>query len=121
MKPHSGPRAWHSGFVAYSWFEDQEPWTGYAIQFIHDEGSEATLDGDFERRVPANRVRSAGGHPPAADSHLAANPTLLAAARSLALKASVGRPRGSNVGQLISNAGRVSRRAAQVAQSKFEF
>jgi hypothetical protein len=82
----SGPRSWYTGFVAYAWWDDVEPWTGYAIQFIHDETSEHSVEHDFERRVPANRVRGAGGSPAAADTHLASNPVLLAAARSMALK-----------------------------------
>jgi hypothetical protein len=119
LKAHSGPRTWHSGIVAYSWYDDVEFWTGYAIQYIHDEFSEASLEGDFERRVPANRVRSAGGHPPSADAHLAANAMLLAAARNLAMKKTVGLPRSAGAGLLVSSAGRVSRRAAQIAQSRF--
>ena len=111
----SGHRNWYTGFVAYAWYDDSEPWTGYAIQFIHDETLEGSLEADFERRVPANRVRAPGGIPRAVDAHLANNPTLVAAARSLAVKATVGQPKSA-----VTN-GRARRNSALVAQRRFEF
>ncbi len=33
-KNKGGPRQWYTGIVAYDWFEDFEPWTGYAIQLL---------------------------------------------------------------------------------------
>jgi hypothetical protein len=44
---------------------------------------------------------------------------LLAAARNLAMKKTVGLPRSAGADLLVSSAGRVSRRAAQIAQSRF--
>jgi hypothetical protein len=111
-KGHSGPRQWYTGFVAYAWFDDFEPWTGYAIQFIHNEHDEREEPNDnFERRVPANRVRKHGGHPAAADAALAADLELLESARLLALQAgqTVGKPKSH---ALFSNNGRLKRSSA---------
>ena len=109
---HGGGRQWFTGFVAYAWFEDFEPWTGYAIQFVHNEHDETrSIEDDFERRVPANRVRKLGGSPPAADAALVADNRLLESARALALQVgpSVGKPKGMAI---FSNNGRLRRGAA---------
>ena len=108
-----GGKLWHTGYVAYVWFDDFEPWTGYAIQYLQDaENEDEDAESTLEHRVAAVRVREAGsGVKPAADAQLAADPEVLAAARAAAenQKGRIGNPEGLG---LVSHGGRRMRQSA---------
>ena len=110
----SGGRQWYTGYVVYVWFDDREPWTGYAVQFIQSEEEDPPRPpkaGVFEKRVAAKRVRPLGGaSPPAADEALANQPEVLDAARRAAARQDgrIGTPGAA----VYSNVGRVMRRAS---------
>lgn len=94
-----GVKRWYTGFIAYSWYDDLQEWTGYAIQFIYDDlsGEPDGGLGEFVRRVPANRVRAVTGE--ASDFELARDSEWLAIAHHEAKTMHVSRFGGNPKGE----------------------